>query len=518
MRALVAALLVLLAPHPSSHAGTLLVDPGGAGDFLTIAPAIEAAASGDTVMLAPAIYTGEDNCSLFITDRSLTLTSRAGPDSTVIDLQYEQSGVRVEMSSSHYVCVRNLTFRNGGPSKFPLDCHSAYVDVAGCVFEDSSFGLRFINSDGAVTDCLFTGNETGMIANARGAIWIRDCQFLQNIGGYSGALRCAAGHVLLHDCTFEGNTARDNGGAINCWRGPVTISFCHFAGNSSQSKGGAIWFTSMYNPGSPTIEECTFSGNSATEGGAIYGWRSSGDISSCEFSGNAAELGGAVYVDNYYNGCPWIRFSSFTGNTARYGGGIYTTATAPRVVNCTFSDNTVEWYGAGVYYGAYPGGTPSRITGCVFGGGNRAHKGSGVALQNITVELNESTFYGNYADHGAVAVLDGSTATMSQCVLAHNMTGLPIATLESYSSLSRSTVYGNFGGDSLDVVDHSDVYLTDPLFCDIYNSDVGLCSNSVCLPDNNPWGVTMGARGLGCGPCENAVEATSWGAIKALYR
>ena len=63
-----------------------------------------------------------------------------------------------------------------------------------------------------------------------------------------------------------------------------------------------------------------------------------------------------------------------------------------------------------------------------------------------------------------------------------------------------------------------DCLYEDPLFCDIASNDYSLCTNSPCLPEGNPWGVTIGAHGEGCPSCNTPVESTSWGAIKALYR
>jgi hypothetical protein len=57
----------------------------------------------------------------------------------------------------------------------------------------------------------------------------------------------------------------------------------------------------------------------------------------------------------------------------------------------------------------------------------------------------------------------------------------------------------------------------DPLFCGPAQGDFTLGAASPCLPQNNPWGVLVGARGQGClGPV--SIRAESWGAIKAKYR
>lgn len=55
-----------------------------------------------------------------------------------------------------------------------------------------------------------------------------------------------------------------------------------------------------------------------------------------------------------------------------------------------------------------------------------------------------------------------------------------------------------------------------PLFCDPGDGNYTLGPTSPCLPDNNPYGRTIGALGAGCGAI--GVESTSWGEIKASYR
>jgi hypothetical protein len=56
----------------------------------------------------------------------------------------------------------------------------------------------------------------------------------------------------------------------------------------------------------------------------------------------------------------------------------------------------------------------------------------------------------------------------------------------------------------------------DPLFCDPDNGDYSLAANSPCLPENNDWGVLVGALGEGCGPISRLHE--TWTRIKARYR
>jgi hypothetical protein len=56
----------------------------------------------------------------------------------------------------------------------------------------------------------------------------------------------------------------------------------------------------------------------------------------------------------------------------------------------------------------------------------------------------------------------------------------------------------------------------DPLLCDPGAGDYRVAANSPNLPQNNPYGVLLGALGEGCGPI--VTGTTSWGVVKAKYR
>ena len=56
----------------------------------------------------------------------------------------------------------------------------------------------------------------------------------------------------------------------------------------------------------------------------------------------------------------------------------------------------------------------------------------------------------------------------------------------------------------------------DPLFCDPGGDDFRLQEGSPCGPDYNPDCGLIGAWPVGCGGTPS--EATSWGALKALFR
>jgi len=115
------------------------------------------------------------------------------------------------------------------------------------------------------------------------------------------------------------------------------------------------------------------------------------------------------------------------------------------------------------------------------------------------------------------AVGGWSEFRISRSIIAFSEEGNAICRLEdSYAYAEHSIAYGNEGGDWLYGGDLN-IY-GDPLFCGAYAGDFALCENSQARPDNNPWGVLMGASSASCGPCDSQVRRVSWGSIKAGYR
>ena len=56
----------------------------------------------------------------------------------------------------------------------------------------------------------------------------------------------------------------------------------------------------------------------------------------------------------------------------------------------------------------------------------------------------------------------------------------------------------------------ADILSLDPLFCNVDDDDLTLCSNSPCLPGGNPWGITIGDHGEGCSDCGSTLGGAPW--------
>jgi hypothetical protein len=130
------------------------------------------------------------------------------------------------------------------------------------------------------------------------------------------------------------------------------------------------------------------------------------------------------------------------------------------------------------------------------------------------------TVTGNFGWPGtpAVTLIDVQGVGIERMIIAFNE-GRALGCIYSEVSVECCDLYGNTDGNAVCGTDLGGNFSLDPLFCDAPNGDYTLDGCSPCLPGNHPHGVDcglIGALGQGCGA--TAVEETTWGRVKALYR
>lgn len=107
---------------------------------------------------------------------------------------------------------------------------------------------------------------------------IRNCTFLENVGGAGSAVAVSSGYPELVDCTFIRNAASVEGGAV------------HISGYSSSPSSTCQFI----------IKRCTFDNNYAGQtGGAIQIWGFPPIIEGSTFRRNIAQKGGSIYLASY---------------------------------------------------------------------------------------------------------------------------------------------------------------------------------------------------------------------------
>lgn len=210
----------------------------------TIQVGIDAASSGDTVMVASGVYMGSGNVDLSFRGKPLLVISQDGSGSTIIDCQ-------ATSSDRH----RGFLFESGeGPSSV-LDGFSI---INGYGRNDYESGL----SAGGAVFCKNNSNPT-----------IRNCNFSNCVADvYGGALCAHFSEPTVEHCVFQNNQSLYGGGGV------FTVGF---------------FFTPMF-------DSCVFRANVADFGAAFWSWDSSPIILSSVFHRNWGLEGSAIRTAQAY--------------------------------------------------------------------------------------------------------------------------------------------------------------------------------------------------------------------------
>ena len=355
--------------NEQSNGKNVVSDSNAAGTFSELNELINNASAGGTVTLTKDYTYDSTSDSSYIDGISISKSLTIDGCGFTIDGNKQ---ARMFDVIADNVNIINLKLTNGNTSYY-------------------GGAILWRTSDGAVSNCTFTGNTAKYSAAifwaglAHGTV--SNCTFIGNTAEYGGAIQWESANGKLSNCTFIGNTAK-YGGAI-CWHmfANGTVSNCTFIGNTAKYEGGAIYWNasangtvtncvftnntgelwgggavSWFNSTNGTVSNCTFTGNKASnDGGAIFWISANGTIANCTFMGNKAIStgsykygGGAIYWYDCENGT--VTNCVFTNNTVEglLGGAIYWLGRFGVVSNCTFINNTAV-YGGAIFWNGYYG-------------------------------------------------------------------------------------------------------------------------------------------------------------------
>ena len=189
-----------LCPKPIP-ANTLLVPC----QYKTIQKAIDAAQSGQTILVDPGVYSGRGNQALSIILKTLTLTCKGKPGDCILDAKGNSQILKVISNSSR---IEGFAFVNGRVS-------------------GASGGAVELNNAGATFDqCFFDNNEAAGSARTGGAFYVvggttntvSNSLLTNNRADYGGAVSVTLdGHLVLRNTTIADNVSDatfPSGGAI----------------------------------------------------------------------------------------------------------------------------------------------------------------------------------------------------------------------------------------------------------------------------------------------------------------
>ncbi len=421
---LAASVLVAVGLHSSADAETLTVCAAGC-DWTTIQGAVNAAAAGDTVLIADSYHTEAD----ILVFTSVTIEGVPGITTLQASEQPGQgAGRMLVIPAGTTVEIRDLTIRHGDTEDAGGAIHNLGMLTLDRVTLRRNYAAQrggAIHNTGTLTivDSVLSHNESnangGAIANTgTGQLRVSRSLFYGNSASLNG------GHILnlagaeVDRTAFVNGDAVLGGGAIANAGGLIVSGY--FGSNAAQSSGGAI-----RNTGALVVVEAQFSYNTADD------------------SGEALSV---------LAGDTWVEGATFYGNEASRGGGIdVQNGQAATLVNSTLAENLATTSGGGAYLGP-----SSRLylasttlvgnvadlweTGDGDGGGiylepcvglcstTRAH------LQNSIVANNEDRSPPGYPDsddcdgeltsHG-FNLIEGAT-TLGPCRVAGDLTGVQV--------------------------------------------------------------------------------------------
>ena len=302
----IALLLCSLCALPAA-ADTITVDLNGTGDFIEVAPAVDAASAGDTVLVLPGYYQGAGSRNIDFNGKDIVLKSRDGHESTWLDPYSGFYNVLVfHNGETRNAVVEGLTITRA--TQGALICDGASPTIRSCRFTHnrtntwSQMHTRSCAVGGAryssllIEDCVFDNNRAENVISTmyfvlcQGAT-IRGCRFRNN--------------------TEEpGNMYNDPSGVIAFWGSDDTvIEECHFVNNDSNNS--CIHFTGTADV---DILNCTLEGNVASSSFAPWGLihlanSGSAEISDCTVSANlnadsCVSVTGAANV--FIDGCTFV--------------------------------------------------------------------------------------------------------------------------------------------------------------------------------------------------------------------
>lgn len=248
----------------------------------TIQDAVDAAQSGDTVLVTNGVYATGGRAVVgtmtnrLVIDKAITVKSVNGPEATLIVGAPAPGGTNGAgaircVYLGHNAVLSGYTLTNG---------HTLWR--SGASHTEARGGGAWCEPSGVLTNCLIVGCSA---ADDGGGIYqgnLYDCKLVWNEALKDGG---AADHGALYRCVLADNLGRKGAAADDS-----TLYNCVITRNRTSDEGGAVARSELYN--------CTLTENSGGERGGAA-WEST--LSNCTVTHNSGRQGGGVEGCILYN-------------------------------------------------------------------------------------------------------------------------------------------------------------------------------------------------------------------------
>ncbi len=288
------------------------------GDAATIQTGIDLAVAGDTVRVADGVYTGLGNREIRFNGKAITVISENGPETTVIDCEDADLGIRFETGEGADSVFSGFTITRGNHEDAGgIYCFQASPTIENCIITHcrTAMGGGGIHCSDASSpvfrDCWVTYNRS---EEAGSGIWLESgsnaafirCMISHNnesgsnqIGGgiYSiGSSFILTDSLVSYNCVSYQPDVGDGAGIfIHYDNGvPVTITNTVFYANTAGRVGGAAAAINA----EIEFNNCLMAHNRACEeGGAIHLRNCDADILNCTVTDNSAFFIGGLFLE-----------------------------------------------------------------------------------------------------------------------------------------------------------------------------------------------------------------------------
>ena len=250
MRYICTSIVATLVLAGTSFAATINVP----ADYTTIQAAIDAAADGDEVVVAPGTYTGTGDEVVNMLGKAITLRASGTPEETIIDGEDTRRGILCNSGETiNGTLIEGFTITGGrSGTGAGIYCVQSSPTLLRCTIANNTAhsnystggGITLHTSNPLLTDCRITDNFAGGANSIGGGIYcfqsdpqLLGCEISANLvqNGPGGGIYCADSWPTLENCQVRDNTAPYEGGGIyvaNAYTARPALTGTAVCGNS----------------------------------------------------------------------------------------------------------------------------------------------------------------------------------------------------------------------------------------------------------------------------------------------